>query len=109
MSVDQEGELFQQALLEEAATLGIQPNEEYLIHFAQESLLSEPPPPWVELIDPKSGHAYYLNNQTHESTWHNPATVSIRKAVERARAVHNEAMHRRQQTLAPAPVPPACI
>ena len=99
--VDKEGELFQAALREEAVTLGIQPSEQYLIHFAQESLLSEVPPGWQELVDPASGHAYYLNNTTNESTWHNPTTTLIKQQVERARNIHIQAMQRRQQKLVP--------
>ena len=98
MSVDQEGDLFRQALQEEAVTLGIDAtNEQYLMHFAQESLLSEPPLPWSELVDPASGHAYYLNGQTHESTWNNPATILIKKQVEAARLKHLQDQQRRQQ------------
>lgn len=96
--MDQEGELFRQALQEEAVTLGIDPiQEQYLMHFAHKSLLSEPPEPWKELLDPASGHAYYLNSKTHESTWNNPATMIIRKQVDAARAIHIQGIERRKQ------------
>ena len=65
--MDQEGELFRQALQEEAVTLGIDPiQEQYLMHFAHKSLLSEPTELWKELLDPAKVVMHILNiNITH--------------------------------------------
>ena len=104
MAVDPESALYKQALAEEAAVLGIRlPEERYLLHIAEEALLAEPPPPWKELVDPDSGTPYYLNTQTHESTWDNPALHALKQRVHAARQQHAMQQMAPQQQQPPPP------
>jgi len=41
---------------------------------------AELPPGWVELVDPTSGHLYYLNEATNETLWKKPSLETATQA-----------------------------
>ena len=52
-------------------------------------------PEWSEVIDPGSGHPYYYNNITGESSWEKPANFDSKKSHEMEQKLEQAAKARR--------------
>ena len=77
---------FKAAVIEHAEFLGMQlPQHERFLWLAEEALVSEVQPPWVQYSD-DGDHPYYFNNDTGESSWENPMDMVFRAKFETLRA-----------------------
>ena len=77
---------FKAAVIEHAEFLGMRlPRDERFLWLAEEALVSEVQPPWVQYSD-DGDHPYYFNNDTGESSWENPMDMVFRAKFETLRA-----------------------
>lgn len=74
----------EEAVVAHAQLLGIDPylDKEFL-WIAEEALVAELAYPWVEIVDQSSKKTYFLNEETHESTWDSPLDAYYREMFER--------------------------
>jgi hypothetical protein len=75
--------IFAQATREHALLLGmVFPRDEKLLWIAEESLLAPLPEGWVQMRDETSGHPYYYNQGSGESSWEHPRDGFYRQLYE---------------------------
>ncbi|CAM9112685.1 unnamed protein product [Laminaria digitata] len=66
-------DVFKQGIREHAVMMGmLLPEDEDLLWIAEESLLAPLPEGWVQLKDDQSGHPYYYNQTSGDSSWDHP-------------------------------------
>ncbi|GBG26596.1 Centrosomal protein of 164 kDa [Hondaea fermentalgiana] len=81
----------QEAVVAHAQLLGMDPaHDQDFFWIAEEALVAELEWPWVEIVDQASKKTYFLNEETHESTWNSPLDAHYRAMFERLRRERNE-------------------
>ncbi|CAM9700612.1 unnamed protein product [Pylaiella littoralis] len=98
--------VFKQGVREHALMLGmLLPADENFLWIAEESLLAPLPEGWVQLKDEQSGHPYYYNQTSGESSWEHPRD-GFYKEIYRQKKVATDVASANTSPLMPPEPPP---
>ncbi|CBJ31987.1 conserved unknown protein [Ectocarpus siliculosus] len=84
-------DVFKQGVQEHAIMLGmLLPEDENFLWIAEESLLAPLPEGWLQLKDEQSGHPYYYNQASGDSSWEHPRDSFYKEIYRQKKARQQE-------------------